>query len=72
MTENQQNNPDNTQSIDEETFDPRDLVTKGGYSKNPREIIENPAVAPQMLDDRRSDRLNDGVGMDRVDNQDSE
>ena len=68
MTENQPNNPDNTQSADQETFDPRDLVTKGGYEKDPREIIDNPAVTPQML----GDRDNDGVGMDRVDNQDSE
>lgn len=68
MTENQHNNPDNTQSMDEETFDPRDLVNKGGYSKDPREIIDNPAVTPQMLDDRG----HEGVGMDRDDSKDSE
>ncbi|MGG6241875.1 hypothetical protein ACQ4N7_24905 [Nodosilinea sp. AN01ver1] len=68
MTENQQNNPDNTQSTDDETFDPRDLVTKGGYDKDPREIIENPAVTPQML----GDRGHEGVGMDQTDNQDPE
>ena len=25
------------------------LVYKGGYTGNPREIVENPAVAPEML-----------------------
>jgi hypothetical protein len=68
MTENQSNNPDNTQPTDGKTFDPRDLVTKGGYDKDPREIVENPAVTPQMLDDRG----NDGVGMDQGNNQDTE
>ncbi|MGB3310233.1 MAG: hypothetical protein WBG32_14000 [Nodosilinea sp.] len=67
MTENQHNNSDNIQSTDEETFDPRDLVTKGGYDKDPREIIANPAVTPQMPGDRRDA----GVGMDRVDDKDS-
>lgn len=45
---------------DDGMFDPRDLVSKGGYVGNPREIIENPAVAPQMLDrpeDLRDDLL---------------
>ena len=69
MTENQQNNPDNAQSTDAETFDPRDLVNKGGYDKDPKEILSNPAVAPQMLDDRLDA---DGVGMGQVDDQDSE
>ncbi|WP_017300990.1 hypothetical protein [Nodosilinea nodulosa] len=69
MTENQQSNPDNDQSTDRETFDPRDLVTKGGYDKDPREIIANPAVTPQMPGDRRDD---DGVGMGQVDDQDTE
>ncbi|GEM_PF-560525 len=31
-------------------YDPQDLVYKGGYTGNPREIVENPAVAPEMLD----------------------
>ncbi|MBW4460410.1 MAG: hypothetical protein KME47_09240 [Nodosilinea sp. WJT8-NPBG4] len=69
MTENQHNNPDNAQSTDAETFDPRDLVTKGGYDKDPQEILSNPAVVPQMLGDRRDE---DGAGMGQVDDQDSE
>ena len=69
MTENQHNNPDNAQSTDAETFDSRDLVNKGGYEKDPKEILANPAVAPQMLGDRRDE---EGVGMGQVDDQDSE
>ena len=45
---------------DDGMFDPLDLVSKGGYTGNPREIIENPAVAPEMLDrpeDLRDDLL---------------
>ncbi|MBW4696182.1 MAG: hypothetical protein KME27_31090 [Lyngbya sp. HA4199-MV5] len=41
-------------------FDPQELVSKGGYVGDPREIIENPAVAPEMLDrpeDLRDDML---------------
>ena len=41
-------------------FDPLELVSRGGYVGDPREIIENPAVAPEMLDrpeDLRDDLL---------------
>ncbi|MBE9136185.1 hypothetical protein IQ254_03035 [Nodosilinea sp. LEGE 07088] len=69
MTENQHNDPDNAQSTDAETFDARDLVNKGGYDKDPREIIANPAVTPQMPYERRDQ---DGVGMGQVDDKDSE
>ncbi|HEY9908854.1 MAG TPA: hypothetical protein V6D18_14750 [Thermosynechococcaceae cyanobacterium] len=47
---------------DDRTFDPQDLVYKGGYSGNPREILDNPAVAPQTIDepgDLRDDRMPD-------------
>lgn len=33
-----------------------DLVYKGGYTVDPEEILANPAVAPEMLDDRRDNR----------------
>lgn len=33
-----------------------DLVYKGGYTNNSEEIIANPAVAPEMIDDRRDTR----------------
>ncbi|MBW4470701.1 MAG: hypothetical protein KME45_09885 [Stenomitos rutilans HA7619-LM2] len=45
---------------EEGLFDPLELVSKGGYTGTPREIIENPAVAPEMLDrpeDLRDDLL---------------
>ncbi len=35
---------------EEGMFNPQDLVSKGGYVGNPRDIVEKPAVAPQMLD----------------------
>jgi hypothetical protein len=69
MTENQHNNPDNAQPTDGETFDPRDLVNKGGYDKDPKEIISNPAVTPQMPYERRDQ---DGVGMGKDNDQDSD
>jgi len=50
-----QNQPDEAtqeqqNDVDDRTVDPRDLVYKGGYQGNPRDIVENPAVAPQMPD----------------------
>ncbi|MGQ4647142.1 hypothetical protein [Lyngbya aestuarii] len=51
----QEKNQDELQTVQEsvleEAVDPRDLVTKGGYTKDPAEIVNNPAVTPQMLDD---------------------
>ncbi|HEY9881222.1 MAG TPA: hypothetical protein V6D29_22390 [Leptolyngbyaceae cyanobacterium] len=36
---------------DEKAVEPMDdLVYSGGYRGNPREIVENPAVTPQMYD----------------------
>jgi len=43
--------------------DVRDLVSKSGYEKDPREIIENPAVTPQMPDESSDSQ----VGMERSD-----
>ena len=50
----------NSQKKDKTTLDSsqivnpsEDLVYKGGYTNEPEEILSNPAVAPQMLDDRR-------------------
>lgn len=45
---------------EEGMFDPQELVSKGGYVGDPREIIENPAVSPEMLgqtEDLRDDLL---------------
>lgn len=47
----------------ENLVDPvEDLISAGGYTKDPREIINNPAVAPQMLNgpgDLRGDLMED-------------
>ncbi|RZM78716.1 hypothetical protein [Leptolyngbya iicbica] len=40
-----------TSASEDKTFDVRDLVSKPDYEKDPREVIENPAVTPQMLDE---------------------
>ncbi|PSN18899.1 hypothetical protein C7271_10115 [filamentous cyanobacterium CCP5] len=42
--------------VEEDTVDPRDLVNKGGYSKHPRDIVENPAVTPQMHNETEDSR----------------
>ncbi|MGF1568870.1 MAG: hypothetical protein ACFCVD_12495 [Nodosilinea sp.] len=42
------------EKADQKAVDPRDLVTKSGLPKTPQELIENPAVTPQMIDE--SDR----------------
>jgi hypothetical protein len=39
------------ESVLKDAVDPRDLVMKGASVGEPQEIISNPAVAPQMLDD---------------------
>lgn len=42
--------------------DPMDLVYSGGYTGDPREIVENPAVTPEMLNepgDLRADELDE-------------
>lgn len=33
-----------------------DLVYKGGYTNDPEEILADPAVTPEMLDDQRDNR----------------
>lgn len=47
--------------VDQQSVDPRDLVTKGGYRKHPREMVENPAVTPQMLNETQEAQ----AGLDR-------
>lgn len=43
-------------SVLKDAVDPRDLVTKRGDIGDPNELLTNPAVTPQMLDDRRDVR----------------
>lgn len=61
------NGPD-PDKLDEPVVDPRDLVNKGGYRKHPREIVENPAVTPQMLDEPQQS----GAGFIREDRDEAE
>lgn len=52
---------DETPPKKQKIVDPiENLVYRGGYQGDPREIVENPAVAPQMLNepgDLRDDLL---------------
>lgn len=48
------------QDSDEETVNPLDLVYSGGTDRDPRELVENPAVTPEMPNepgDLRGDTL---------------
>jgi hypothetical protein len=58
----------NLEDIEKNMVDPRDLVSKGGYRKHPREIVENPAVTPQMLDEPQET----GAGFIREDRDEAE
>lgn len=55
--------PNRSKSTEDETFDVRDLVSKPNLDKDPREIIENPAVTPQMPEEASDSQ----VGIDRSD-----
>ncbi|MCY7272477.1 MAG: hypothetical protein LH702_01695 [Phormidesmis sp. CAN_BIN44] len=44
------------------TVNPMDLVYSGGYVGDPRELVKNPAVTPEMLNepgDLRADEMNE-------------
>ncbi|HAX87592.1 MAG TPA: hypothetical protein DCY91_15345 [Cyanobacteria bacterium UBA11370] len=60
MSQNQQNKTTEPENIEEQlqAVKPEDLVMKSGYivERDPEEILSNPAVVPQMPDDRRDDR----------------
>jgi hypothetical protein len=57
---------------DSREVDVMDLVYKGGYTGNPREIVDNPAVAPQMMNlgqvdaDNRDDMMSEDADADDV------
>ncbi|MFE4107170.1 hypothetical protein [Almyronema epifaneia] len=44
------------QAADEKTVDPRDLVYNSETGQHPRDVIENPAVTPELLDDPETSR----------------
>lgn len=60
-------NPDQSEQDIAEKAQPtvdavENLVSRGGYEGNPREIVQNPAVTPEMLnepEDLRSDLTDD-------------
>jgi hypothetical protein len=58
-----QNDPNESAETEQRNADPdrivdvMDLVYKGGYSRDPQEILGNPAVAPQMLSEGRDLRV---------------
>jgi hypothetical protein len=66
-TNHDANKPD-PEELDKKAVDPRDLVNKGGYRKHPREMVENPAVTPQMLDEPQES----GAGFIREDRDEAE
>jgi hypothetical protein len=52
-------NADQQNDADIEAVDPRDLVYHGTPTESRREIIENPAVTPERLDDQPEDLRSD-------------
>lgn len=53
---------DHAEALKAKTVNPMDLVSTSRYEGNPRELIENPGVAPEMLnepDDLRSDEIHE-------------
>jgi hypothetical protein len=56
--ENKQTEPD---SKEPRIIDPLDLVYGGGYIGDPKEILSNPAVAPQMPDDAANNLRDDFI-----------
>ncbi|NEQ29914.1 MAG: hypothetical protein F6K04_02740 [Leptolyngbya sp. SIO4C5] len=44
------------QAADEKTVDPQDLVYNSETGQHPQEVVENPAVTPQMLNDPETSR----------------
>lgn len=70
------NNPSNTsqQSTskaerEEKIVDPRDLVYSGGSDRDPREVIENPAVTPELVDQAPEDLRDDLMPKNKDDDE---
>lgn len=63
MDDSKKQSQGNEQEPDVHAVDPMDLVYKGGFTGNAREIVENPAVAPQTINSPehlRDDMLESG------------
>ncbi|MBD1843783.1 hypothetical protein H6F89_10295 [Cyanobacteria bacterium FACHB-63] len=53
---------DDSAPKNQKVVDPNDLVYSGGYQGDPRELVENPAVTPEMPNepgDLRADELDE-------------
>ncbi len=53
---------DNAEALKAKTVNPMDLIYAGGYQGNPRELVENPGVTPEMINepgDLRSDEIHE-------------
>lgn len=48
---NSKQEPTEQDSDLKDIVDVEDLVMKGGYTGDPKEIVTNPAVTPQMIDE---------------------
>lgn len=51
---------DNAEALKAKTVDPMDLVSTSRYEGDSRELIENPAITPEMLNepgDLRTDEI---------------
>lgn len=55
----QPSQPEQPASSETTPIDARELVYRGGYSGNPRELIENPAVTPELVEQAPEDIRDD-------------
>lgn len=51
-----QSQPMTEEELEQRSADPRDLASKGGFTKDAREVVEHPGVTPQMLDEPKQER----------------
>lgn len=51
------NEQETKKQLMDQTYDSRDLVIKPGYAaeQDPKEVIDNPAVTPEMLNEARGE-----------------
>lgn len=56
-SDRQQSERSTNSDISDKIVDPLDLVYRGGYDRDPQEILGNPAVAPPMLSEGRDLRV---------------
>lgn len=54
---------------EERIVDPRDLVYSGGSDRDPREVVENPAVTPELMDQAPEDLRDDLMPKNKDDDE---